>query len=73
MAKKKSKIKEVVETMESWVGMGPKAKKKAATKKPAPAAPQKTTKKKAKKKAATSSPAPKTVKKKKKKAAKKKS
>ena len=32
MAKKKSKIKEVVETVESWVGMGPKAKKKTAKK-----------------------------------------
>jgi hypothetical protein len=36
MAKKKGKIKEVVETVESWVGMGPKAKtqptKKAAKK-----------------------------------------
>ena len=28
----KSKIKEVVETVESWVGMGPKAKKKTAKK-----------------------------------------
>jgi hypothetical protein len=28
MAKKKSRIKEVVETIESWVGMGPKATKK---------------------------------------------
>ncbi|MDZ4783848.1 MAG: hypothetical protein SGJ19_26675 [Planctomycetia bacterium] len=27
MAKKKSRIKEVVETVESWVGIGPKAKK----------------------------------------------
>ena len=32
MAKKKSRIKEVVETVESWVGMGPKAQKKTATK-----------------------------------------
>lgn len=32
MAKKKSKIKEVVETVESWVGLGPKAKKKTAKK-----------------------------------------
>ena len=53
MAKKKSKIKEVVETVESWVGMGPKAgKKKTAKKAAAP--------KKAKKKSA----APKTAKKK---------
>ena len=55
MAKKKSKIKEVVETVESWVGMGPKAKKKAtkasAPKKPAKAA------KKTKKKAAAPKPA----------------
>ena len=42
MAKKKSKIKEVVETVESWVGMGPKAKKRTAKKK----AVKKTTKKK---------------------------
>ena len=28
--KKKSVIKDVVETVESWVGMGPKATKKAA-------------------------------------------
>lgn len=32
MAKKKSKIKEVVETVESWVGIGPKAKRKTAKK-----------------------------------------
>ena len=32
MAKKKSKIKEVVETVESWVGLGPKAKKTPAKK-----------------------------------------
>jgi hypothetical protein len=32
MAKKKGKIKEVVETVESWVGMGPKAKKPPSTK-----------------------------------------
>ena len=32
MAKKKSRIKEVVETVESWVGMGPKARKKTAAK-----------------------------------------
>ena len=32
--KKKSVIKDVVETVESWVGMGPKAKKKAAAPKP---------------------------------------
>jgi hypothetical protein len=59
MAKKKSKIKKVVETVESWVGMGPKATnkkapkaaKKGATKKAKPAGPPKTkkaTKKKAK-------------------------
>ena len=33
MAKKKSRIKNVVETVESWVGLGPKAKKKTAKKK----------------------------------------
>ncbi len=43
MAKKKSKIKKVVETVEGWVGMGPKA-----TKKKAPKAAKKATKKKAK-------------------------
>jgi hypothetical protein len=32
MAKKKSRIKEAVETVEGWVGMGPKARKKTATK-----------------------------------------
>ena len=32
MAKKKSKIKEVIETVESWVGLGPKAEKKAKSK-----------------------------------------
>jgi hypothetical protein len=32
MAKKKGKIKEAVETVESWVGMGPKAKNKTAKK-----------------------------------------
>jgi hypothetical protein len=32
MAKKKGKIKEAVETIESWVGMGPKAKKKTSKK-----------------------------------------
>ncbi len=32
MAKKKSKIKEVMERVESWVGMGPKAKKSAPKK-----------------------------------------
>jgi hypothetical protein len=49
MAKKKGRIKEAVETVESWVGMGPKATKKKTTKK---AAKKKTTKKgkKAKKK-----------------------
>ncbi len=30
--KKKSKIKKVVETVESWVGMGPKATKKKTPK-----------------------------------------
>jgi hypothetical protein len=50
MAKKKSKIKAVVETVEGWVGMGPKAKKKKTAKK---AAAPKKTKKKGKKKAAT--------------------
>ena len=44
MAKKKSKIKDVVETVESWVGMGPKAKKN--TKASQPKAAKKTTKKK---------------------------
>lgn len=34
MAKKKSRIKEAVETVEGWVGMGPKARKKTATKTP---------------------------------------
>lgn len=47
MAKKKSKIKEAVETMESWVGIVPKAKKKTAKK---AAAPKAAKKKKAKKK-----------------------
>ena len=32
MAKKKSRIKRVVETVEGWVGMGPKAAKKKTTK-----------------------------------------
>jgi hypothetical protein len=32
MAKKKGKLKKVVETVESWVGMGPKATKKTAKK-----------------------------------------
>src|SRR5690349_22529618 len=45
MAKKKSRIKNVVETVESWVGMGPKAKE--ATKASQPKAAKKTTKKKA--------------------------
>ena len=45
MAKKKSKIKDVVETVESWVGMGPKAKK--GTKASQPKAAKKKTKKKA--------------------------
>ena len=40
MTKKKSRIKEVVETVESWVGMGPKAtktaKKKTSKKKTGP-------------------------------------
>jgi hypothetical protein len=62
MAKKKSKIKDVVETVESWVGMGPKAKK--GTKAPQ----HKATKKKTKKKAAskTAKKGKKAVKKKKK-------
>jgi hypothetical protein len=60
MAKKKSKVKEVVETVESWVGMGPKAKK--AAKPPQP----KVAKKKAKKKAAAPKTGKKAVKKKKK-------
>ena len=46
MAKKKSKIKEVVETVESWVGMGPKAKKATKTTQ-LPKAAKKKTKKKA--------------------------
>jgi hypothetical protein len=56
MAKKKSKIKKVVETVESWVGMGPKAKKQApkaakkGTKKKAKSAAPRKTKKVAKKK-----------------------
>ena len=50
--KKKSRIKEVVETVESWIGMRPKAKKKA-TKTPAP--PVKAAKK-TKKKAAAPKP-----------------
>ena len=41
MAKKKGRIKKAVETVEGWVGMGPKAKKKTAKK----AAKKKTTKK----------------------------
>ena len=48
MAKKKSKFKEVVETVESWVGIGPKAKKtakKAANKKAAKNSSAKTAKK----------------------------
>ena len=60
MAKKKSKIKHVVETVESWVGMGPKAKK--ATKASQP----KAAKKKTKKKAAAPKKGKKAVKKKKK-------
>ena len=50
MAKKKSTIKKVVETVEGWVGMGPQATKKKTTKKAA-----KTTKK-GTKKAKTASP-----------------
>jgi hypothetical protein len=42
--KKKSKIKEVVETVEGWVGIGPKATKEAA-KKAAKKSPPKTAKK----------------------------
>ena len=49
MAKKKSKFKEIVETVESWVGMGPKAektaKKKTAKKKTAKKSSPKTAKK----------------------------
>jgi hypothetical protein len=60
MAKKKSKIKDVVETVESWVGMGPKAK--TATKASQP----KAAKKKTKKKAAAPKKGKKAVKKKKK-------
>ena len=45
MAKKKSRIKEVVETVESWVGMGPKARKKTAEKTAAKKSPPKTAKK----------------------------
>jgi hypothetical protein len=45
MAKKKSRIKEAVETVEGWVGMGPKATKKKTAKKAA----KKKTKKKGKK------------------------
>jgi hypothetical protein len=41
MAKKKSKIKKVVETVEGWVGMGPKAAKKKSTKSPKTAASKK--------------------------------
>ena len=44
MAKKKSRIKEVVETVESWVGIGPKATKKTANK-AAKKSPPKTAKK----------------------------
>jgi hypothetical protein len=33
MAKKKSRFREAVETVEGWVGVGPKAKKKTAKKK----------------------------------------
>ena len=36
MAKKKSRIKEAVETVESWVGMGPKATKRTSKKAAAP-------------------------------------
>jgi hypothetical protein len=56
MAKKKSKIKKVVETVESWVGMGPKAAKSKAPKTVKKASPKKAkatapkTKKAAKKK-----------------------
>jgi hypothetical protein len=59
--KKKSRIKDVVETVESWVGMGPKAKKKTA-KAPAPKA---KTAKKTKKKSAAPKKGKKAVKKKK--------
>ena len=55
MAKKKGRIKKVVETVEGWVGMGPKATKKNTTKAAKKASPKKakkatTTKKKAAKK-----------------------
>lgn len=60
MAKKKSRIKKVVETVEGWVGMGPKAAKK---KKVAKAAKKSTTKKATKK--AKKAPAKKKVAKKK--------
>jgi hypothetical protein len=54
MAKKKGRIKKVVETVEGWVGMGPKAKKKstkgAKKKAPAKKGKKKATKKTAKKK-----------------------
>jgi hypothetical protein len=59
MAKKKSRIKNVVETVESWVGMGPKAKKATKASQPKAA-------KKAKKKAAAPKKGKKAVKKKKK-------
>jgi hypothetical protein len=41
MAKKKSKIKKVVETVEAWVGMGPKATKKKSAKSAKTASPKK--------------------------------
>jgi hypothetical protein len=47
MAKKKSRVRKVVETVEGWVGMGPKAAKKKTTK-----SAKKTARKKVKKKAA---------------------
>ena len=50
MAKKKSRIKEVVETVESWVGMGPKARKKTAAKTSPPKTAKKAVKKKSRKK-----------------------
>ena len=46
MAKKKSTIKKVVETVEGWVGMGPKATKKKTPKTTRTASPKATTKKK---------------------------
>jgi hypothetical protein len=41
VAKKKSRIKKVVETVEGWVGMGPKAAKKKSKKAAKKASPKK--------------------------------